>query len=64
MSKNRKNWNGIQKRKCKNPGCKKRVRSHFDLMICDKCVKLENERKKKEKEKKSRLFRMSQKKAS
>jgi len=32
-------WMGIPKRRCTNPGCKKRIRSHFDVMLCNKCFK-------------------------
>lgn len=38
----KKNWNGIPKRRCKNPGYKKRIREHFDEMLCNKCFIEEN----------------------
>lgn len=44
----RTNWKGIQRKRCKNDGCNKRIRSYAHLGICNKCAnKIINDGKKK-----------------
>lgn len=32
-------WENFPKKRCKNEGCKKRVRSYPELGICNKCMR-------------------------
>lgn len=45
----RTSWHGHSNKRCKNPDCKKRVRSHADIGYCNKCVNLHNEEVKRKK---------------
>ncbi len=52
-------WGGVPKVRCKNKGCKKRVRSYQHLGECNRCVNKYNEslksNKKKKREKKENV---------
>lgn len=48
----RSSWKGIPKVRCKTEGCKKRVRSHQELGICNRCANKHNENLKSKKKKK------------
>ena len=37
-------WGNLQKKRCKNEGCKKRVKSYPKLGICNKCINEENKK--------------------